>query len=420
MKAAILSIGTELTRGEQGDANSPWLAEQLTALGFEVTEVVCVDDDPERITASLLRLSAGASVVLATGGLGPLPDDHTAQAAASAAGVSLRSHEEVLEAHRRRRPVEGAVSLECAKLSQLPEGAEILGDPAAGALAFRLALGSADCYFLPGSPEEVERAFDERVRRRVVKSVVPRSYSLVLRAYGLDDETLASRVAELSAANPRLSVMIRHDDPEVEIRLLARCDDPGEARSLAERAADELRVRLGDAVFGDGDERYPAAVGRGLRARGLTLAVAETCTGGLIGAMLTSVPGASEFLLLDAVTYANAAKERVLGVPSEVLRAYGAVSPECARAMAEGALALTGADLALAVTGIAGPGGATADKPVGVVYLALADAVGVEVHTRRFAGDRQRVQRASSYAALALVRARCLGAVAAHESSVCG
>ena len=182
----------------------------------------------------------------------------------------------------------------------------------------------------------------------------------------------------------------------------------------------EARARLGDAVFGEGEDSYAAAVGRSLRSRGATLAVAESCTGGLIGAMLTSVPGSSDYLLLDAVTYANAAKERVLHVPPEVLMAHGAVSSECVRAMAVNARDVAGADLAIAVSGIAGPSGGTPQKPVGTVFFALATAHGVTARERRFAGDRTSVQRQAAWAALAMVRAACQGPVGSGNASVCG
>ena len=176
----------------------------------------------------------------------------------------------------------------------------------------------------------------------------------------------------------------------------------------------------GDAVFGSDDEQYAGAVGRCLRSRGYSLAVAESCTGGLIGSMLTAVPGSSEYLLLDAVTYSNASKERVLQVSNELLLGHGAVSRECARAMAAGARRVSGADLAIAVSGVAGPTGGSAEKPVGLVFLALDWHGGLVERVARFEGDRAMVQRQAAYMALSMVREACAGPVPTALSSVCG
>jgi nicotinamide-nucleotide amidase len=203
------------------------------------------------------------------------------------------------------------------------------------------------------------------------------------------------------------------------VKVLARMPGPGSrrpadliappphatVRDLAERAASEVRTRLGDIIYGDGDDTFAGVVGRALRTRGWTLAIAESCTGGLVGHMITKEPGASDYLLLDAVTYANSAKQSVLGVDEDVLRGHGAVSAECAARMAEGARRVSGADVALAITGIAGPGGASDNKPVGLVYLAIATKDGTEVKERRFNGERVWIQTLASYVGLQMVRA---------------
>lgn len=421
MMAAILSIGTELTRGEVADTNASWLAQRLTAMGFDVRAMACVDDDQERIRAALERLGEAPRVVLVTGGLGPTSDDVTVAAAAQAAGVGVVRDEAALDALHRRFAMTGRTPTEAAaKMTEVPDGAEVFPNPAGLAPAFRVRIGQADCFFMPGVPHEMERLFDECLMRRLVTMVAPRSYQIVLRTYGLPESVVGERLAGLEAAMPELTIGYRALSPEVDVKLLARASDVARARALAERASAEVRARLGDAVFGDDEDTYAGAVGRALRSRGYTLAVAESCTGGLIGATLTSVPGSSDYLLLDAVAYANAAKERVLGVPAEVLLGHGAVSPECVRAMAEGARRISGADLAVAVSGIAGPGGGSSERPVGLVFLALSSARGTVVHERRFAGDRSSVQRQSSYAALSLVRGACMGPVEALQASVCG
>jgi len=421
MKAAILSIGTELTRGEIHDTNASWLAARLTALGFEVRELAAVDDDGPRIEAALRRLGEAPGVVVCTGGLGPTSDDLTVASAAAVLGVEAVHDPAALEALRRRFAAVGREPTAITERQTLvPAGAEVLGNPAGLAPAFRARIGAGDVFFLPGVPAEMERIFEECVARRIVTMAAPRSHQVVLRTYGAGESAVAERLAGLAEAFPDVTVGYRARFPEVDVKLLARAADAHAARALAERAAAEARNRLGELVFGEHDDQFAAAVGRALRARGWTLAVAESCTGGLLGAVLTSVPGASEYLLLDAVVYANAAKEAVLGVPSEVLLAHGAVSAECVRAMAEGARRAVRADLAVAVSGVAGPAGGSADKPVGTVFFAVASARGTAVRRLRFLGDRERVQRQAAWEALAMVREACRGPVETALSAVCG
>lgn len=421
MAAAILTVGTELTRGEVPNTHAPWLASRLSELGFDVWEIACVGDDRERIRDALRRLGARARVLIVTGGLGPTPDDLTVTAAADAAGVAVVRDPVTLEALRRKaiayaKPLSASVE----KLADIPEGAEILGNPMGLSCGFRMTIGQADCFFLPGNAAEMSRLYEETVVRRIVTMVEPRSYHVVLRTCGLAESVVAEKLSGIDRSFAGLSVAFRANPPEVDVKLTVRGGDAVSARATAERAAAEARTRLGDAVFGDEHDTWQGAVGRSLRARGYTLAVAESCTGGLIGAMLTAVPGSSDYLLLDAVTYSNASKEQMLGVPAEVLRANGAVSAETVRAMADGARRISGADLAVSVSGIAGPSGGSAEKPVGTVFFGLARREGTEVFTRRFAGDRTTVQRQAAFAALGLVRDACRGDAPAAPNSVCG
>lgn len=421
MVAAILSIGTELTRGEVLDTNAAWLAARLTHIGFDVLAVDCVDDHLGRIGTSIRHLAANARVVLVTGGLGPTSDDVTVEAVASLMGVPVTRDPDVVQLIRRRAASLGrAPNPASERMADVPEGATVLGNPAGSAPAFHVKLGDADCYFMPGVPHEMERIFDELLVRRLIPLASPSSFQVVLRTYGLPESVISERLGDLETSTPGLRLGYRLVPPEIDVKVRVRAADVTEARAAAERVSSEVRARLGDVVFGDSDETYGGAVGRALRARGLTLAVAESCTGGLIGALLTSAPGASEFLLLDAVTYANSAKERVLGVPNELLRGHGAVSAECVRAMAEGARRVSGADLAVAVSGLAGPGGGTSDKPVGLVHFALSSAAGTEVVSRRFQGERAMIQRHAAYVALSLVRAACAGPVPSPLPAVCG
>jgi len=422
MTCAVLSIGTELTRGELVNSNAAWLAAGLTDLGFEVVEHDAVDDDRDRIVAALERLAKYADVIVCTGGLGPTTDDLTTAAVAHALGVSLVRDEGSLDHIRRRFERLGRTMSESnAKQADFPEGATVLANPVGTAPGFEVKLGSTRAYFMPGVPHEMKRMFDEQVVPRI-RDIAPNdSHQIRLRTFGLPESVVGEKLAGVEDAFAGVTIGYRAHFPEIEVKVLARAPGPASrrpgqpvpadpqaiVRDLAERAAAEVRARLGDVIYGSGDDTFAGVVGRELRTRGWTLAIAESCTGGLVGHMITKEPGASDYLLLDAVTYANSAKQAVLGVGEDVLRGHGAVSPECAAGMAEGARRVSGADVALAITGIAGPTGGSDAKPVGLVYLAVASANGTKVLERRFNGERLWIQTLAAYVGLQMVRDAC-------------
>jgi nicotinamide-nucleotide amidase len=233
-------------------------------------------------------------------------------------------------------------------------------------------------------------------------------YQLRLHTFGLPESAVGEKLAGIESEFAGTTVGYGAHFPEIEVKILARSASRTAARDLCEAATADVRARLGSYVFAEGDETFAAVVGRALRARGWTLAIAESCTGGLLGHMLTREAGASDFLLLDAVTYANSAKARVLGVDEETIRWHGAVSPEVASAMARGAKRVAGADVALAITGIAGPSGGSETKPVGTVCIAVARPDGtIDVRDRMFSGSRAQIQLLASYSGLELVRELC-------------
>ncbi len=405
MSSVVLCIGTELTRGELVNTNAAWLAAGLTDLGFEVIEEVVVDDDKKRILAALDRLGRTAKVIVCTGGLGPTTDDLTTEAVADAVGVRLVRHEPSLDHIRRRFERFGRTMSESnAKQADFPEGADVLPNPVGTAPGFSLRIGQATAFFMPGVPREMKQMFEEQVAPRIRPLAPNDSYQVRLRTFGHPESVVGEKLAGVEAAFPGVTIGYRAHFPEVEVKVLARGLSQSAARDLCERATVEVRSRLADVVYGDGDDTFASVVGRELRARGLTLAIAESCTGGLVGHMVTREPGASEFLLVDAVTYANSAKSRLLGVDEDVLRGHGAVSSEVAAAMAEGVRHVAGADVALALTGIAGPSGGTAEKPVGTVFIAVASPSGLVVKERHFHGDRHQIQTHAAYAGLLLVR----------------
>jgi nicotinamide-nucleotide amidase len=409
MTCMVLSVGTELTRGELVNSNAAWLAAELTALGFEVTEHAVVDDDRDRIVETLRRLAPRARVVVATGGLGPTTDDVTTAAVATALRVPLVRDAGSLDHIRRRLEKAGRSLNETnAKQADFPEGAVILPNPLGTAPGFGVHIDDCVLYFMPGVPSEMKHMFEEQVTKRI-RALAPNNlFQSRLRTFGLPESVVGEKLAGVEEAYPGTTIGYRAHFPEIEVKVLARASSYAMARDLCDRATIDVRARLGAHVYGEADDTFAGVVGRALRGRGWTLAIAESCTGGLVGHMLTREPGASDFLLLDAVTYANSAKSRILGVDEEVIRWHGAVSPEVATAMAQGAKRISGANLALSLTGVAGPSGGTETKPVGTVHIALARPDGAtDVLHRMFSGDRTRIQTLASYAGLQMLRDAC-------------
>lgn len=414
MKAAVLSIGTELTRGELVNSNAAWLAEQLTTLGFEVVEHLTVDDDQQRIVEGLRRLGGAARVVVSTGGLGPTSDDVTASSVAQSLGVELRRDEPTLQRLRNKWASMGLdMPSSNEKQADFPEDAQIIENPAGTAPGFAVTLGDARMFFLPGVPSEMRTLFERSVVPAVAERVERTTHQIHIRSFGMTESQVGDVLGDLDNPDEGIVLGYRASFPEIEVKVLGRGETAVEAEEKARRVAEEVRKRLGDAAYGERDDTFPGAVGRILRDRGLTLAVAESCTGGLVGALLTSVPGSSDYLLMDAVTYANSAKTKMLGVNQDILRAHGAVSAETVEAMVEGALRISGADLAVAITGVAGPGGGTEDRPVGTVWFGLAQKDGPTVtKLRQLRGDRERIRTLAAYVALKLVMRGAKGELA--------
>lgn len=405
--ACVLCIGTELTRGEVINSNASFLADGLTAAGFEVTAIETVDDDRARIIACLTRLAAEHAVLVATGGLGPTTDDITTACVAEFAGVPLERDASSLAAIRARFEKLGRhMSDSNQKQADFPRGASILPNPNGTAPGFSLKLGRALSFFMPGVPREMGPMFRDSVVP-AIRSLVDESFHQIrLRTFGLPESEVNDRLAGVEATFGVI-VGYRASFPTIEVKLLARAVQANEAEAKARAAADEVRRRLGDdIVFAEGDVSFAEALGRELTSRGLKLAAAESCTGGLVGELLTKRGGSSKFFLGGAVTYSNEAKIELLGVGEELLDAHGAVSAEVARAMAEGARRLFAADITLGITGIAGPDGGTATKPVGLVHYAVTTERGTIDKSFVFPGDREMIRLRAAYAALGLVYQR--------------
>ena len=408
----VVTIGDELLRGEIVDSNKSHLSQRMLTLELESSRHVSVPDDPAAIEEVLRNAASRARVVLVSGGLGPTRDDITTEVTARTFGRKLVRDSQALEQIRAFfKRFNREMAENNAKQADFPEGAEVLPNPIGTAPGFRLEVPRSDgageptqLFFMPGVPREMMRMFDEQVTPRIRKLAPNDTYQVHLKTFGLPESVVGEKLAGIEAANEGVIIGYRAHYPEIEVKVLAKAASQTSARDAAEKAAAEVRARLGDVIYGESDDTFASVVGRVLRNRGLTLAIAESCTGGLVGSMLTREPGASEFLLLDAVTYANSAKARVLGVDEDVLRAHGAVSSEVAALMAEGARRAATSDVALSLTGIAGPTGGSEDKPVGTVYIGVTGARGTEVKHRVFQGERSQIQTIAAYAGLQLLR----------------
>ena len=408
MKAEIVSIGEEVVLGSIADTNAAWLAQRLTESGYAVARHTAVGDQRADILDALRDATERSDAVVVTGGIGPTLDDITREVLAELAGVGL------VESPEARRHVESFFErigrpMAATNLRQalLPEGADLVPNPRGTAVGVRLRVNGAEVFSLPGVPIEMKLMYEASLRP-ALEGGEQRAIALRrLRLFGVGESTVAERLGDLMrrGANPEIGTQVERG--VIGIRVLARSATREEAERLAEAAAGEVVRRVGeDLVFGRDDERIEDVVVRELERTGLTLATAESCTGGYLAGRLTDVPGVSRFFLEGAVTYSNASKTSRLGVPEALIARKGAVSPEVAEAMAAGMRERSGADLAIALTGIAGPGGGTDAKPVGLVHIALADACGVEVEAFRFAGRREEVKDRSAKTALNLARLR--------------
>jgi len=424
MSAEILCIGTELLLGNITNGNARWIAEQLAGLGIAHHRQQVVGDNRERVIAAVREAAGRCRLLITTGGLGPTPDDLTTEAIAAAFETPLAERPEVwadiqAKLAARGRPVTPSLR----RQALLPVGSELLPNatgsapgmiwsPDPAGLSFPIQPGFTVITF-PGVPSEMRAMWTATASPWLRGSGLAEGVfaSRMLRFWGVAESSLAEQVADL-LESPNPTVAPYAGNGEVKLRLTARAFSQGQAEALLRPVEAEIRARAGVACFGADDDSLASVVLEQLRQRGQTLAVAESCTGGGLGAALAAVPGASEVFLGGVIAYANAVKQGLLGVPAALLAAHGAVSDPVAQAMAEGARRATGADWALAVTGIAGPGGGSPEKPVGLVHIALAGPDGCSSAGVRFGASRGRswIQLLTAGEALDRLRRRLLAA----------
>ncbi len=405
MRAELLMVGTELLLGETTDTNATYLARCLADLGIDLHYKSTVGDNWVRMTGALATALERSQIVIVSGGLGPTQDDLTREVVAAATGRTLvfdeRAWEEITRLLRGRgRPI----TENNRRQAMLPAGAVRIPNPVGVAPGIWLDLNPRLVICLPGVPDELRAMMQETVMPRLrARTGASPLYSRVLRFRGIGESALETELMDLIERQSTPTIALYAGSGEVRIRLTCRAGSAEEAERLFAPVEQEIQKRVGDKLYASGTEPIEALVAKALTVQKATVAVAESCTGGLLGERLTSVPGASAYFLGGVLAYANDVKERLLGVDKETLKSHGAVSAEVALQMADGVRRTLGADWGLGITGIAGPGGGTETKPVGTVFIACASARGNRVVHHRFGSSRDMIRRRAALEALHLL-----------------
>ncbi len=406
MKIEIIAVGSELLTPDFQDTNSLFLTRRLNDLGFAVSRRTIVGDRPDEIIRTIASARPGGDLIVFSGGLGPTGDDVTREAVAESLGRRLVFRPDILAGIEERFTRRGRIMPESNRRQALiVEGAEVLDNRYGTAPGLWIEEGPTRFVLLPGPPREFEGVFEEHVWPRLTAWRRGFGARRILRTTGFNESEVEDRIAGLYPRSADLHLTVLASPGQIDLHIASfseRSED--EASAGAEALASELRNRLGDAVFGETPDPLENVVAGLLKETGKTVAAAESCSGGLLAHRLTNVPGSSTYFLEGFVAYGNAAKSRDLGVPAGLIAAHGAVSAPVAEAMARGARERAGSDFAVGITGIAGPSGGTPDKPVGLVFIALAGP-GPSVTARQiFFGRREIVKFQSSQKALDMLR----------------
>ncbi len=406
LSAEIIAIGSELLTPSKSDTNSLWLTEKLNEIGIEVKLKTIVGDDEARLEETIKDALKRSDIVISTGGLGPTEDDITRKISARAIGRELIFKEELvndlIERFRRWSREMPEINK---RQAYVIEGAKVLPNPNGSAVGMMVKIEDKFFVILPGPPRELKPMFENhvlpKIREKAGEICVKRK---VLRVTGMGESAADELIAPIYTKykNPQTSTLFNKS--ELEIHLTAQCRTEAEADSLNEELAAKIVEKLGIAVFSTNGEKMEEVVGKLLTEQHKTVAVAESCTGGLIGERLTDVAGSSAYFIEGAITYSNESKIKTLNVSPELIEKYGAVSAEVCEAMAKGMREKADTDYAISITGIAGPGGGTEEKPVGTVYVGFADENEVKSIKITLPGDRFLIRWRSSQFALNLLR----------------
>jgi len=408
MNAEILAVGTELLMGQISNTNAQYISNRLAEVGVNVYYHSVVGDNPTRLKGCLNIAVSRSDVIIMTGGLGPTKDDLTKETVAEFFGLKLVLHEEILKtmkeyfARMNRPMVESNV-----KQAYLPEGSRIIMNGAGTAPGCIIEKDDKVVVMLPGPPSEMKPMFEEYVIPYLKEKSEYKLESKFLRIFGIGESDMENMLMDLvdNQTNPTIAPYAK--EGEVTLRITARYKKEGESEDLIMPVVNEIKRRLGNMLYSTENKNLEEVTAELLMAKGLTLSAAESCTGGLVSSKLTDIPGISKVFNRGIVSYSNQSKIENLGVRPETLDKYGAVSKETAVEMAQGMRRLSGTDIAVSITGIAGPDGGTPEKPVGLVYVAVADETEVRCKKLMLSGSRTRIRNVTALHAFDMIR-RCI------------
>ena len=406
MRAEIIAIGSELLTPYRLDTNSLFLTDGLNQVGIRVVHKAVVGDSLDDMRASFRQALDRADLIVACGGLGPTDDDRTREAVADLLGRKLELNEAVLrhiqELFRRFGRVMPEINR---RQAMVPEGATVIPNPRGSAPGLWIETSGHILILLPGVPSELRAMFEQEVRPRLTRlGHDERLFTRDLRITGLPESEVEQRVSPLYALYPDTETTILASPPGIQLHPRVWSRDPAQANQILDEMVKRMALALGEHLYSTEGEAMEEVVARVLTENRATIAVAESCTGGLLAERLTNIPGSSSYFLGGVVCYSNELKSALVDVPAELIESKGAVSPEVALALADGIRKRTGATIGVGVTGIAGPGGGTPEKPVGLVHIGIADERGPRERRFQFPGDRERIRMYASQTALDSVR----------------
>ncbi|MGD0425645.1 MAG: competence/damage-inducible protein A [Candidatus Acidiferrales bacterium] len=406
MNAEIIAVGSELLTPYRLDTNSLWLTDELNKIGIRVIHKAVVGDSPGEMRSSFRHALDRADLIIASGGLGPTDDDRTRETVADLLGRKLQMNEAIVrEIQERFRRFARTMPEINKRQAMVPEGATVLPNPRGTAPALWLEADGHIIVLLPGVPHELKSIFETEVRPRLAKiSGDERLFTRDLRTTGLGESDVETRVRPLYQLYPDTETTILASPTGTQLHPRTWSRDASKAEKLLDEITDRMALALGEHLYSTKGESLEEVVARILNENRATIAVAESCTGGMLAERLTNVPGSSSYFLGGVICYSNELKTSLVGVPQSLIEAKGAVSSEVALALADGIRRRTGATLGVGVTGVAGPGGGTPEKPVGLVHIGLADEHGPRERAYRFPGDRERIRQFASQSALDAVR----------------
>lgn len=407
MKVEIISIGNEILCGNIIDTNAHYIIKKLREINLIVQHVSAVGDEEGELIALLKEAYQRSQIIITTGGLGPTEDDITFQSIAQAFGINLVRYPEA-EKHIIELLSKTNVHISPSNLKQalLPEGAKCILNPYGTAPAIILEKEGRVIIALPGVPLEMKHLLCEQIIPFLEKKFpnLQHVQSRIIRVSGLGESTINDIIKDFIKSNQKLHIGLYASPEDIQIQVNALAKTAPETKNILDQATEELKLLLGDYIFGYDQQSLEEVIGNLLRTKKLTLAIAESCTGGMLGEIITSVPGSSDYFVGGVISYAGGIKEKLLGVPREIMMQFGEVSEQVAQAMAIGVRKVCNSDIGLSITGIAGPGGGSPEKPVGLVYIALANSKQTLVQKHQLFKERQIIRLRSARRALNMLR----------------